>query len=73
MSVDHPAKKRRICQQRNRAVASSALRNDAAGCCRGANLGTKSLVEIVDKKVYIRIGNTEAVVRNMRFRSLGRD
>lgn len=38
MVVDHAAKNRRMCQQRNRAVASKALKNEAPGRRRGANL-----------------------------------
>jgi len=41
MRVDQAAKKRRICQHRNSAVASKAFTNEAPGRFRGANLSKK--------------------------------
>jgi hypothetical protein len=43
MRVDQAAKKRRICQHRNSAVASKAFTNEAPGRIRGANLSKKKV------------------------------
>lgn len=50
MRVDQAAKKRRICQHRNSAVASKAFTNEAAGRCRGANLSKKCTCKVDVKR-----------------------